>query len=319
MEQIKNMPNPIIPGKTVAENKILEIDPIKMQREKGNSSGSEKSETQKKNVQNEPKSEAKSPQRKIELPPPSIPTDNKITPKKKRPNNPNSVLVKGIPEDLNTISSIDGYFKKFGKITNISVDTNRKTALIRFESQDGAIASKNSTDPIMGNPAIRLVYEPPTPIIAPIHSAEKSPVAIQKASLPVKTNPKSPEIKPQKRNLKDMRKDYEKMKRECLEKSTQKIQELIKKLNSATSEEEKTQINKTIDAIKAEMKNITGVDLKISPPVKKEKPMTPPATPPSTRKKYEAHLENIVESLQNYGPLIAKLKVILLLEKLYRH
>ena len=44
---------------------------------------------------------------------------------------------------------------------NVSVDTNRKTALVRYVNQEGAIAAKASKEPILNNPNIKLAYEPP--------------------------------------------------------------------------------------------------------------------------------------------------------------
>lgn len=50
---------------------------------------------------------------------------------------------------------------RFGDIVNVSVDTNRKTALVKFVKPESAVAAKNSTDPILDNPNIKLSYDPP--------------------------------------------------------------------------------------------------------------------------------------------------------------
>ncbi len=100
-------------------------------------------------------------------------------PKKKRPGNASSVLIKRVPDELNNMETIVSYFKqyrgrdehgarRFGEIVNVSVDKNRKTALIRYVGQEGAMAAKASTEPILNNPGIRLSYDAPqTPPIRP--------------------------------------------------------------------------------------------------------------------------------------------------------
>lgn len=46
----------------------------------------------------------------------------------------NSILVKNIPADKNKIGSLAGYFSKFGDVTNVSVNNNKSTAVVRFEN-----------------------------------------------------------------------------------------------------------------------------------------------------------------------------------------
>jgi hypothetical protein len=63
---------------------------------------------------------------------------------------------------------------RFGDIVNVSVDTNRKTALVKFVKPESAIASKNSTSPILDNPNIKLSYDPPTE--KPVDTPEIKPI-----------------------------------------------------------------------------------------------------------------------------------------------
>ena len=56
---------------------------------------------------------------------------------------------------------------------NVSVDKNRSSALIRYVSQEGPMAAKNSSEMILNCPEIKLSYEPPTPTSGPI--PEKRP------------------------------------------------------------------------------------------------------------------------------------------------
>ncbi len=116
-----------------------------------------------------------------------------------------------------------------------------------------------------------------------------------------------------------MEKDYEKGIQEFMEMSTRKIQELLAKQSTEISEEKKQEINHTIDLIKKEMQNYTlakksgkhsaGKEVRekkeLAPP-RKEKIVSPAHAGP---RKFEVCLEGIAEDLQNYGALIARLKV----------
>ena len=145
----------------------------------------------------------------------------------------------------------------------------------------------------MGNRNIKFMQESPS---------EKVPLVAAKTTI----------SESGKRHFKDMKKDYEKLKKEFMEKSTQQIQELLAKLSQCKTEQEKIQINNTIDLIKKEMENYSK-QKKLAPP-KKEKIIAPPVPhnkPNYPNKKYEAGLEEITKELQNYIALIAKLKVII--------
>ena len=136
----------------------------------------------------------------------------------------------------------------------------------------------------MGNRNIKFMQESPS---------EKVPLVAAKTTI----------SESGKRHFKDMKKDYEKLKKEFMEKSTQQIQELLAKLSQCKTEQEKIQINNTIDLIKKEMENYSKWK-KLAPPAPHNKPNYP-------NKKYEAGLEEITKELQNYTALIAKLKVII--------
>eukprot|EP00826_Nyctotherus_ovalis_P049620 TRINITY_DN6012_c0_g1_i1.p1 TRINITY_DN6012_c0_g1~~TRINITY_DN6012_c0_g1_i1.p1 ORF type:complete len:155 (+),score=43.08 TRINITY_DN6012_c0_g1_i1:1174-1638(+) len=135
----------------------------------------------------------------------------------------------------------------------------------------------------MGNQSIKIAQDNPQEKAAPV-------------------TPK-PAAEPGKRHLKDMKKDYEKLKKEFMEKATKQIRELLAKLGQAKSEAEKNEINNTIDLIKKEMENYS-VQKKAAPPRKERI-----SSPFPRNKKFEVGLEDIAKELQNYGSLIAKLKV----------
>jgi hypothetical protein len=45
---------------------------------------------------------------------------------------------------------------RFGEITNVLVDTKRRTATIKFTKIESAIRAKKSQEPILANPLIKL-------------------------------------------------------------------------------------------------------------------------------------------------------------------
>jgi len=122
-----------------------------------------------------------------------------------------------------------------------------------------------------------------------------------------------------KRSVQAMKKDYEKVRKEFIEKSTQRIQSLLRSMKeeSNMTEEKKQEIYRTIDIIRQEMSNYTAETKSgkksaskepvIAEPPKKEKAFSP--TMKQVKKKYELMLEDIVPECQNYPSLIQKLKV----------
>ena len=57
---------------------------------------------------------------------------------KQSKHNPCSIFVKNIPSEKNKIGTLVGYFSKFGEVTNVSVNSNKNTAVVKFETPANA-------------------------------------------------------------------------------------------------------------------------------------------------------------------------------------
>ena len=64
------------------------------------------------------------------------------------------VYVCGIPEALQTIDALNGYFKRFGQITNLKIMPNSRNAFVSFANRAQAVACLDCPDPPMGEPRI---------------------------------------------------------------------------------------------------------------------------------------------------------------------
>lgn len=68
------------------------------------------------------------------------------------------LVVENIPAEYCEISKINDFFKKFGSITNISVQAHLNKAILQFSSNAEASAAYNSPDPIFDNRFVKVYW-----------------------------------------------------------------------------------------------------------------------------------------------------------------
>lgn len=64
--------------------------------------------------------------------------------------------VGNVPPSLCDISSLSGFFGRFGRILDIKIHRNQRYAFVEFSSRFEAVKALDSPDPVMGKPEIRL-------------------------------------------------------------------------------------------------------------------------------------------------------------------
>ncbi|XP_064405280.1 RNA-binding protein 26-like [Halichondria panicea] len=71
-----------------------------------------------------------------------------------------TLIVKKVPRDLNTITKISGHFEKFGSIVNIKVrhEGDPEAALVQFSSPGEATKAHNSAEAVLSNRFIKVFY-----------------------------------------------------------------------------------------------------------------------------------------------------------------
>ncbi|OCH96612.1 hypothetical protein OBBRIDRAFT_815871 [Obba rivulosa] len=101
-----------------------------------------------------------------------------------------TLVVEKIPDDKLSLGSVNEWFKRFGTVTNVAVDTMQKKALVSFSNHDEALAAWKSEDAVFGNRFVKVFWHRPmeghghlgarmlaasAPIVANIAAKETAP------------------------------------------------------------------------------------------------------------------------------------------------
>eukprot|EP00347_Sterkiella_histriomuscorum_P024022 403332576 len=186
-----------------------------------------------------------------------------------------SIYVKNIPDDLNNIGDLNSYFSQFGHINNINVDLTKKTALIKFKEIESAQKAAASTDIILNNPKIKVIYtviEPQQQQNEEGNSPSKGPNSQTQNQI---TQQKKEEIQAQtviskagnktyeseemqrKRKLAELKKEIEQQRKDLMEKINNELKQQIGSLNEeGLTQEQKLEIEKVIDTKKAKLNQL---------------------------------------------------------------
>lgn len=69
-----------------------------------------------------------------------------------------TLVVENIPPEFCEISKVNDYFKKFGSLTNISVQAHLSKAILQYSTNAEANAAYSSPDPIFGNRFVKVYW-----------------------------------------------------------------------------------------------------------------------------------------------------------------
>jgi hypothetical protein len=167
--------------------------------------------------------------------------------------NPCSIFVKNIPANKNKIGTLAAYFSKFGEVTNVSVNSVKNTAVVKFEEPSMAKEAYMCEEPVMAQTQIQLVYNP-----GAIFSQKNADPAKNTPSPKLQAAPgsnlsfESEEIRKQKEAAQKKR-EVKKQRKEMIEKDNQQILKLVKELNGDLSEQQKKERKDKIAELKASM------------------------------------------------------------------
>ncbi|KAF5377555.1 hypothetical protein D9615_005206 [Tricholomella constricta] len=75
--------------------------------------------------------------------------------------NDKTLVVEKIPEDKLTLEHVNGWFKRFGTVTNVAIDSMNGKALISFTNHDEAYAAWKSEDAVFNNRFVKLFWHRP--------------------------------------------------------------------------------------------------------------------------------------------------------------
>ncbi|KAI0048419.1 hypothetical protein FA95DRAFT_1490904 [Auriscalpium vulgare] len=72
-----------------------------------------------------------------------------------------TLVVEKIPGDKLSLDSVNGWFKKFGTVTNVAIDAPTLKALVSFSTHEEAHAAWKSEDAVFGNRFVKLFWHRP--------------------------------------------------------------------------------------------------------------------------------------------------------------
>ena len=75
--------------------------------------------------------------------------------------NDKTLVVEKIPEDKLSLDAVNGWFKRFGTVTNVAIDTPTAKALVSFSDHSEAHAAWKSEDAVFGNRFVKVFWHRP--------------------------------------------------------------------------------------------------------------------------------------------------------------
>lgn len=85
--------------------------------------------------------------------------DHHMRPQKGR--NDKTLVVEKIPEDKLSLDAVNGWFKRFGTVTNVAIDARSAKALITFAEHEEAHRAWKSEDAVFNNRFVKLFWHRP--------------------------------------------------------------------------------------------------------------------------------------------------------------
>lgn len=105
--------------------------------------------------------------------------------------NDKTLVVEKIPEDKLSLEQVNDWFKRFGTVTNVAIDSMNAKALVSFSNHDEAHAAWKSEDAVFNNRFVKLFWH------RPMEGHGQVGARILAASAPVIANISTKEVIPQ--------------------------------------------------------------------------------------------------------------------------
>ncbi|KAF7306700.1 hypothetical protein MIND_00461700 [Mycena indigotica] len=119
--------------------------------------------------------------------------------------NDKTLVVEKIPQEKLSLEAVNDWFKRFGTVTNVAIDTSGGKALVSFSNNDEARAAWKSEDAVFGNRFVKVFWHRPmegqgqngarmlaasAPIVANITTKPDPPVPTPPAPRPTSSVPR---------------------------------------------------------------------------------------------------------------------------------
>lgn len=196
--------------------------------------------------------------------------DHHMRPQKGR--SEKTLVVEKIPEDNLSLDAVNGWFKRFGTVTNVAIDAHSAKALVTFAEHEDAYKAWKSQDAVFNNRFVKLYWHRPmeghgqggaralaasASLVANINGKEQvtpvAPAAPQPASLTVPNTPIS--VARRKSSTPSVTASALAAKQQLLEQQIAEQKSLMSQLETASATEKK-QIMGRLRKLGEEMKSI---------------------------------------------------------------
>ena len=195
-----------------------------------------------------------------------------------------TLVVEKIPEDKLSLDSVNGWFKRFGTVTNVAVDATTAKALVSFSTHEEAHAAWKTEDAVFGNRFVKVFWHRPmegqglagqralaasAPIVASVTSRVQTPAGPTSDSVPADpSSSTAPGPSPKKISSTSSNPSASALaaRQKLLEQQIAEQKILMEKLNTASADEKKdifAQLRKLGQEMKA-----TSSQTTVGPPKK---------------------------------------------------
>jgi RNA-binding protein 26 len=210
-----------------------------------------------------------------------------------------TLVVEKIPEDKMSLEHVNGWFKRFGTVTNVAIDVAKAKALISFSNHDEAHAAWKSEDAVFNNRFVKLFWHRPmeghgqagarmlaasAPLVA--NMAKETPVPVPVSTAAPSAAPTT-SVTSRKASTPSAAASALAAKQQLLEQQIAEQRSLMASLETASSEEKK-QIMARLRKLGEEMKPMpAGVPLAATAPSQAPKIRATPTSRPDDHERKE--------------------------------
>ncbi|KAK7064437.1 ras family-domain-containing protein [Favolaschia claudopus] len=194
--------------------------------------------------------------------------------------NDKTLVVEKIPEDKLSLEHVNDWFKRFGTVTNVAIDSSTAKALVSFANHDEAHAAWKSEDAVFNNRFVRLFWHRPMDGQGQIGASMLAASAPLVAKVGVKPEPGPSTSTPSRPSATPARKTPSSAstalaaKQQLLEKQIAEQKALMASLATASAEEKKeimTKLRKLGEEMSAPTPSTPAATAKEEDPEKRER------------------------------------------------
>ncbi|KAH8120240.1 hypothetical protein DFH11DRAFT_43142 [Phellopilus nigrolimitatus] len=199
------------------------------------------------------------------------------------PGQSKTIVVEKIPEEHLSLEAVNGWFKRFGTVTNVAVDASGGKALVSFSTHDEARAAWGAQEAVFNNRFVKIFWHRPmegqggvgsralqasATLVANMATQEKEPAPATTETLKhAAAAAPTPAAVSTPKTAMTSKLTALQLKQQLLEKQIAEQKELMAKLGTATPEEKK-EIMTRLRKLAAEMKAPSAADTVATTPAK---------------------------------------------------